>query len=123
MNNSAEQIRHARDWCKGLPVTILDCDYRDIQGCFDKVVSVGMFEHVGSRNYRQFMEVVTGASGPEGLPAPYDRRQLLHDRCDPWINRYIFPNGCCLDCSITGPWRGSSLWRTGTTWAPITIKR
>jgi len=94
VNISAEQIRHARDWCKGLPVTILDCDYRDIQGCFDKVVSVGMFEHVGSRNYRQFMEVVHRCLRSGGT-------FLLHTiggncstiGCDPWINRYIFPNG------------------------------
>jgi len=94
VNISTEQIRHARDWCKGLPVTILDCDYRDIRGCFDKAVSVGMFEHVGSRNYRRFMEVVHRCLRSDGI-------FLLHTiggnhsrlGCDPWINRYIFPNG------------------------------
>ncbi len=94
VNISAEQIRHARDWCKGLPVTIQDCDYRDIQGCFDKVVSVGMFEHVGRRNYRRFMEVVhrcLRSGGTFLLHTIGGNRSRLG--CDPWINRYIFPNG------------------------------
>jgi cyclopropane-fatty-acyl-phospholipid synthase len=94
VNISTEQIRHARDWCKGLPVRILECDYRDIEGCFDKVVSVGMFEHVGSRNYRTFMKVVHRCLKAGGT-------FLLHTiggnvsqiNCDPWINRYIFPGG------------------------------
>lgn len=57
VNISKEQLRFAREFCAGLPVTFLDCDYRDIQGRFSKVVSVGMFEHVGGRNFRAFMEV------------------------------------------------------------------
>ncbi|MFW6323797.1 MAG: cyclopropane fatty acyl phospholipid synthase [Desulfovibrionales bacterium] len=94
VNISAEQIRHARAACKDLPVEILEMDYRDIQGDFDKIVSVGMFEHVGRRNYRTFMEVVDRCLKPDGI-------FLLHtiggnesrDRTDPWISKYIFPIG------------------------------
>lgn len=94
VNISEEQIQYAKDYCRGLPVEILREDYRQIRGSFDKIVSVGMFEHVGQKNYRTFMEVVHHCLKEEGI-------FLLHTiggnvsriSCDPWINRYIFPNG------------------------------
>ena len=94
VNISREQLRYAADFCRGLPVEFLECDYRDIRGTFDKIVSVGMFEHVGSRNYRRFMEVVHAGLSENGV-------FLLHTigsnatrrTCDPWITRYVFPNG------------------------------
>ena len=94
VNISTEQIRHARDWCKGLPVTILESDYRDIRGCFDKVVSVGMFEHVGSDNYRTFMRVVHRSLKAGGIFLLHTiGANLSRFGTDPWINRYIFPGG------------------------------
>jgi cyclopropane-fatty-acyl-phospholipid synthase len=94
VNISTEQIRHARNWCKELPVTILECDYRDIRGLFDKVVSVGMFEHVGSRNYRTFMKVAHRCLKEGGVFLLHTiGGNLSRIDCDPWINRYIFPNG------------------------------
>jgi len=94
VNISEEQIRYARELCKNLPVKILREDYRQIQGSFDKIVSVGMFEHVGEKNYRTFMRVAHRCLKVGGI-------FLLHTiggntsriNCDPWINRYIFPNG------------------------------
>jgi len=94
INIATEQIRHAKETCRHLPVEILACDYRELRGDFDKIVSVGMFEHVGQKNYRIFMDVVHRCLKPEGV-------FLLHTiggndsttYCDPWINRYIFPNG------------------------------
>jgi cyclopropane-fatty-acyl-phospholipid synthase len=94
VNISEEQIRFARKYCKNLPVTVLQEDYRQIQGRFDKIVSIGMFEHVGRKNYEAFMEVVHRSLKEEGI-------FLLHTiggnvsriNCDPWLNRYIFPNG------------------------------
>jgi cyclopropane-fatty-acyl-phospholipid synthase len=94
VNISREQLGFAREFCKGLPVRFQDRDYRAIQGRFDKVVSVGMFEHVGSKNYRTFMRVVRRCLKSDGI-------FLLHTiggnisctGCDPWITRYIFPNG------------------------------
>lgn len=95
VNISKEQIGFGRAFCKGLPVEIRDCDYRDVFDQFDRIVSVGMFEHVGCRNYRGFMEVAHRCLKPDGV-------FLLHTIganvsspwVDPWINRYIFPNGC-----------------------------
>ncbi len=94
VNISEEQLRFAQESCKDLPVTILREDYRQIRGCFDKIVSVGMFEHVGRKNYRTFMEVVHRNLKENGI-------FLLHTigsnvsrvNTDRWINRYIFPNG------------------------------
>lgn len=93
VNISTEQIKHAQNECKELPVTIAQQDYREINGNFEKAVSVGMFEHVGYKNYRTFMKVVHRALKDEGL-------FLLHTigsndsdvNGDRWINRYIFPN-------------------------------
>jgi len=91
---SREQLRWAEQLCRGLPVEIRFQDYRALNETFDRVVSVGMFEHVGYKNYRTFMKVVDRCLKPGGL-------FLLHTiggnepvtTTDPWIERYIFPNG------------------------------
>lgn len=95
---SGPQAEYAKASCAGMPVDIIKCDYRDVRkashGRFTKVVSIGMFEHVGPKNYRTFMEVVDDVLEADGL-------FLLHTigdnysrmRCDPWIDKYIFPNG------------------------------
>jgi cyclopropane-fatty-acyl-phospholipid synthase len=90
---SAEQVRLARERCAGLDVEIRLLDYRQLDGTFDRVLSLGMFEHVGYKNYDRFMRLVRGRLVPDGL-------FLLHTigtpcsgkRIDPWTERYIFPN-------------------------------
>jgi len=95
VNISQEQLRFARDSCKGLPVHFLDCDYRAIEGQFDKIVSVGMFEHVGLRNYRTFMKTVHRCLKKDGIFLLQTIGGNISGRggCDPWITKYIFPNG------------------------------
>jgi cyclopropane-fatty-acyl-phospholipid synthase len=91
---SREQVELAREMCHGLPIEIKLMDYRDISDRFDRVISVGMIEHVGYKNYRTFMKVAYQCLEDGGL-------FLLHTiggnqsrtAVDPWINRYIFPNG------------------------------
>ncbi|RAH37297.1 cyclopropane fatty acyl phospholipid synthase [Halomonas sp. SL1] len=91
---SREQAELARRRCEGLPVEILLEDYRELEGRFDRVVSIGMFEHVGHRNYATYFGTVERLLPADGL-------FLLHTigsntsniSADPWINRYIFPNG------------------------------
>ncbi len=91
---SDEQIKYARDFCKGLPVEIRHCDYRDLEGKFDKVLTCGMIEHVGNKNYRTLFQTVHDHLSDEGL-------YLLHtigsntstSVVDPFIHKYIFPNG------------------------------
>ena len=90
---SKEQKEYANKRYKHLLVETRLQDYRDIQEKFDHVVSLGMFEHVGYKNYRTFMKVVHRVLNDDGL-------FLLHTignntpqrRTDPWIEKYIFPN-------------------------------
>ena len=91
---SKEQVELGRALCAGLPVDIRLQDYREVDEEFDAVVSVGMIEHVGYKNYRTYMEIVHRCLKDDGL-------FLLHTiggnrsvrSVDPWMNRYIFPNG------------------------------
>jgi len=91
---SKEQQELARSRCAGLPVSIELMDYRDLQGQYDKIVSVGMFEHVGPKNYPTYFDAAFRLLKDDGL-------FLLHtigiyktsSTVDAWIDKYIFPNG------------------------------
>jgi cyclopropane-fatty-acyl-phospholipid synthase len=90
---SERQADYARRLCAGLPVEIKIQDYRKLEGEFDRVFSIGMFEHVGPKNYRTYMNVVRRLLAQDGL-------FLLHTigsndeghNADPWMEKYIFPN-------------------------------
>ncbi len=90
---SKNQAELAKEMCAGLPVEIRLQDYRGLDEKFDHIVSVGMFEHVGYKNYRTFMEIARKCLRDDGL-------LLLHtigENCsqvamEPWIDKYIFPN-------------------------------
>jgi cyclopropane-fatty-acyl-phospholipid synthase len=92
---SKEQAELARERVGNLPVEIRVQDYRDVcDGPYDKIVSLGMFEHVGKKNYRTYMQTVRNLLKEDGL-------FLLHTigsnrsvyRVDPWIEKYVFKNG------------------------------
>lgn len=91
---SKEQVAWGMRAAAELPVEIRFQDYRDVEGEFDKIASLGMFEHVGYKNHRQFMEKAHANLKRGGL-------FLLHTigsnvsalANDPWIDKYIFPNG------------------------------
>lgn len=91
---SNEQAEYARTFCKGLDVEVRLQDYRSLHEQFDRIVSIGMFEHVGHKNYREYMEVAHRCLADDGL-------FLLHTigsnvsvtMTDPWLGTYIFPNG------------------------------
>lgn len=90
---SKEQADLARQECKGLPVKILLRDYRDIAEKFDHIVSIGMFEHVGYKNYRTYMKVVHGLLKDNGLFLLHTiGKNIKRAVTDPWVNKYIFPN-------------------------------
>jgi cyclopropane-fatty-acyl-phospholipid synthase len=91
---SKEQQHYAQQRCAGLPVNIRLNDYREIEGSYDRIVSVGMFEHVGRKNYRTFMHVVDRLLRDDGLLLLHTIGENYTSKTfDPWINRYIFPNG------------------------------
>jgi cyclopropane-fatty-acyl-phospholipid synthase len=91
---SKEQAAFANADRDGLPVETRLCDYMALEGRFDRVISIGMFEHVGYKNYRAYMDKVRSLLAPEGL-------FLLHTiggnisvtHGEPWSEKYIFPNG------------------------------
>jgi cyclopropane-fatty-acyl-phospholipid synthase len=91
---SRQQVEFARDNCKNLPVEIRLQDYRNVHQTFDHIVSLGMFEHVGQKNHRTYLQVVHRCLKEGGLFL----LQTIGDRVtnpitDPWIANYIFPNG------------------------------
>lgn len=94
INISREQIQFAKEFCKELPVHILECDYREVRDRFDKIVSVGMFEHVGLKNYRTFMQDAHRCLKDDGIFLVHTIGNNASQRSsDPWIAKYIFPNG------------------------------
>jgi len=91
---SKEQAELARKLCNGLPVEIKLQDYRSAGGKFDSVVSVGMFEHVGYKNYRKFFETVSGNLEDNGLFLLHTIGSSTSQKSiDLWTHKYIFPNG------------------------------
>lgn len=91
---STNQAEFGKKECQGLSVEFRVQDYRDITGVYDHVVCIGMFEHVGAKNYRTFMRKVWSLLADEGLFLLHcigSRRTTLH--ADRWIHKYIFPNG------------------------------
>ena len=112
-NLSRDQVNWARSICQGLNVRVEAKDYREASrepAQFDRVVSVGLCEHVGPKNYRAFLDLVHGRLKAGGL-------FLLHTiggnrsvtTTDPWIDRYIFPNGVIpsaqqLTAAMEGKW-------------------
>ena len=115
---SEEQLRVSRKRAKeeGLEdrVQFRMLDYRSIKGKFDRIVSVGMFEHVGVHYYQDFFSTVYRILKPDGI-------MLLHSigRSDgpgstnAWINRYIFPGGYSPALSEVFPYiEKNHLWVT-----------
>lgn len=91
-NISKEQILFSRNLFKGLPVEVIEKDYRFASGTFDKVVSIGMFEAVGYKNFGTFMQVVKRCLKDDGLFLLHTiGKDVEGTTIDPWINKYIFP--------------------------------
>ena len=91
---SEEQVKLGRELCKGLPIEIRLQDYREVRGVFDRIVSIGMIEHVGYKNYWQFMQAVNNNLHNDGLFLLHTIGSNNSDMCtDAWTNKYIFPNG------------------------------
>jgi cyclopropane-fatty-acyl-phospholipid synthase len=90
---SEEQVELGRTLCEGLPVEFRLQDYRDVSEQFDHVVSIGMFEHVGPKNYRTFFEKANECLKDDGFLLLHTIGNVHSDRTtDPFTEKYIFPN-------------------------------
>lgn len=90
---SKDQVSLGNQLWKHLPVELRLCDYRDVQGQFDRVVSIGMMEHVGPKNHRDMMQTIDRCLKPDGVALIHtiaNNRSLRHGT--PFIEKYIFPN-------------------------------
>ncbi len=90
---SEQQANAARQRCKDLPVTIELQDYKAIEGRFDRIFSLGMFEHVGFKNYPAYMRFVASHLDEDGLFLLHTVGANYTDRiANSWVEKYIFPN-------------------------------
>ncbi|WP_172123086.1 cyclopropane fatty acyl phospholipid synthase [Devosia sp. 1635] len=91
---SKEQASWANSHTEGLPVETRLMDYMALEGKFDRIISIGMFEHVGYKNYRPYMEKVRQLLTDDGLFVLHTiGGNLTQSHGDPWSEKYIFPNG------------------------------
>jgi cyclopropane-fatty-acyl-phospholipid synthase len=86
------QASAAADLCAGLPIEIRVQDYRDMSERFDRIVSLGMLEHVGYKNHRAFMSALRRCLAPDGVALV----QVIGNRhsttgIDAWMDRHVFP--------------------------------
>jgi len=90
---SREQVRYAKERYADLPIDIRLDDYRHATGHYDAVVSIGLMEHVGPKNYRGYMELVDRCLAPGGVAFVHTiGGNHARANIDPWFDKYIFPN-------------------------------
>jgi cyclopropane-fatty-acyl-phospholipid synthase len=91
---SKEQAAWANAHADGLPIETQLMDYMAVEGKFDRIISIGMFEHVGYKNYRPYMEKVRSLLVDDGLFVLHTiGGNVTQTHGDPWSEKYIFPNG------------------------------
>jgi cyclopropane-fatty-acyl-phospholipid synthase len=90
---SKEQVELGNQMCRGLPVELRLQDYREVSGTYDAVISIGILEHVGYKNYRTYMETVDRCLRDDGIAFIHT---IGGNKCmtdaGPWFDKYIFPN-------------------------------
>jgi len=91
---SKKQVELGTSLCQGLPIELRLQDYRDVKGKYDRVISIGIMEHVGYQNYGTYMNTVNRCLKENGLAFIHtigSNESAKH--INPWLDRYIFPNG------------------------------
>ncbi len=98
VNIAGNQVRFSRDFCKGLPVRVHHCDYREVEVYnpegrpYDAVLALGLGEHIGPRNYASFLRLAEGQLVDRGLLMMHHVASITsRTTADPWLERYIFP--------------------------------
>jgi len=91
---SKEQVALGMELCKGLPVELRLQDYREVTGVYDAVISIGVMEHVGYKNYAEYMRVVDRCLKKDGIAFVHTiGSNVSITTGEPWSDKYIFPNG------------------------------
>ena len=91
---SKEQVALGMELCKGLPVELRLQDYREVTGTYDAVISIGVMEHVGYKNYATYMQVVDRCLKKDGIAFVHTiGGNSSYTASEPWTDKYIFPNG------------------------------
>jgi len=91
---SKAQVELGKQLCQGLPVELRLEDYRKATGTYDAVVSIGIMEHVGNKNYRTYMEVADRCLKGDGVAVVHTIAGNLEGKdFNAWYDKYIFPNG------------------------------
>jgi cyclopropane-fatty-acyl-phospholipid synthase len=88
---SERQVELGTRRCAALPVELRLCDYRDLDERFDRVVSVGMFEHVGRRHYGDFFAACDRCLAPSGILLLHTVGYLREEPINPWYDKYVMP--------------------------------
>lgn len=100
---SQQQVDLAVEMCKGLPVHIYLDDYRNATGNYDRVVSIGIMEHVGYKNYRTYMEVANRCLNDDGIALIHTIGGNVSVTIgNAWTTSYIFPNSMLPSISQLG---------------------
>jgi cyclopropane-fatty-acyl-phospholipid synthase len=107
---SPDQAAYGRERYKELPVEFQVKDYREFEGKTDHVVSMGMFEHVGHKNYRTYFQKARDVIKDDGLFMMHTIGSMTTtETIEPWIDKYIFPGGVIpsmaqIGTAIDGLW-------------------
>jgi cyclopropane-fatty-acyl-phospholipid synthase len=91
---SKEQVKLGMERCQGLPVELRLQDYREVEGTYDAVISIGIMEHVGHKNYRTYMETADRCLKDGGIAFVHTiGSNASTTSANAWTTKYIFPNG------------------------------
>jgi cyclopropane-fatty-acyl-phospholipid synthase len=107
---SPDQAAYGRERYKHLPIEFQVKDYRQFDGRADHVVSMGMFEHVGHKNYRAYFEKARKVIKDDGLFMMHTvGARKSSETIEPWLEKYIFPGGVIpsmaqIGAAIDGLW-------------------
>lgn len=100
---SREQVKLGTELCKGLPVELKIADYRSVSGKYDRVISIGIMEHVGYKNYRTYMKTVARTLKDDGIAFIHTiGSNVSTSHANLWTEKYIFPNGMIPSISQLG---------------------
>lgn len=88
---SEQQLELGRKLCEGLPTELRYQDYRELDEQFDRIVSIGMFEHVGHTFYGDFMAAAERCLKDDGIFLLHTVGYIAEDLANPWFDKYIMP--------------------------------